>query len=194
MKSMFLAHGFQSNNLFTLRHPSMGQRRPSLGRGLTAAEIDQYTAKITTGRQKLARINAWIESKRAAQPFGWTLFDDEALQANFFNWQKTANTEEDSVARVWEVLTNPSSADYDVNQDDLIRTNDWATMINWMTGAMEEYGMKKPGAVVGPTPGVKPGALPGAMPTAPSKGVSTNDLLVGGAIALGVGALLYAIL
>ena len=185
MKTLF-AFGFKASHDVwdrrTVGGVFLGQgparRSPSLGRGLSAAEIDQLTAMITTGRQKQARINAWIESKKAAQPFGWKLFDDDALQANFFNWQSTANSEEDSVARIWEGITNPSSADYDVDQDDLIRAKDWANMVNWMTGAMEDYGGR-----VTTTPATTPTNLPGIAPMTPVTGVKpgikpANPLLV----------------
>lgn len=208
MKTLF-AMGFGSpQDIWGSMRPSpvfLGS--PSLGRGLTASEIDQYTAKISAGRQKLAQINAWMDSKRAAQPIGWKLFDDEALQSNFFNWLKTANNEQASVDRIWEEITNPSSADYDVSQDDLIWTNDWATQINWMTGAMEDYGGAKAGPVVGPKPaikpgrmapyqpGVTPGAMPGILPPAPEPtvlGIPKNTLLIGAGV-VGVGALIAAL-
>jgi hypothetical protein len=197
MKTLF-SMGFQAHDPFTFRHPSMGQSLAfQLGRGLSAAEIDQLTALITTGRQKLARVNAWIESKKAAQPFGWKLFEDEALQANFFNWMSTANSEEPSVNRVWEVLTNPSSPDYDVNQDDLIMTKDWAQMINWMTSAMEDYGGVKPTAApIAKQPMIDPRT---GLPIAPTRataaqpstvaGIPTSTLLWGGVAVAGAIAL-----
>lgn len=207
MKTLF-SMGFQSYDPFTVRHPSLGQfqglESPSLGRGLSAAEIDQLTALITTGRQKLARVNAWIESKRAAQPFGWKLFEDEALQANFFNWLSTANNEQPNADRVWEVLTNPSSADYDVNQDDLILTKDWAQMINWMTSAMEDYGGAKPaptmvkqGPMIDPRTGLPiPGTTkPVAVQPSTVGGIPTSTLLWGGgaiAAAIALAAILKA--
>jgi hypothetical protein len=205
MKTIF-SMGFQAHNPFSGRHPGMGQfsglQSPSLGRGLSASEIDAYMKKITEGRQKLARIEAWIESKKAAQPFGWTLFgDNEALQANFFNWQKTAASEEGNVARVWSEITNPTTADYDVASEDLILTNDWATQINWMTGAMEDYGGVKPTPTIAKRPMIDPRTglpMPTTMPTAQTStvgGIPTGTLVLGGAAllaAIGIAALLKA--
>lgn len=160
-----------------------------LGRALTSAEIDDLTAKISAGRQKLARINAWIESKKAVQPFGWKLFDDEALEANFWNWSKTAASEEDSVARVWAEITNPTTVDYDVNQDDLILTKDWINMVNWMADAMERYGTSvKPGAITTTPPGGR--TSPGTTTQKPSTGIPTKDLITYGGIGLGAIALI----
>lgn len=165
-----------------------------LGRSLTSAEIDSYTSKISGGRQKLVRINAWIDSKKAAQPFGWTLFDDSQVQANFYSWMDTMNSDQPSVDRVSSMLENPAGADYDIPDSDLDRTDEWALMIDYMTQAMKQYGTGvKPGQIVGPTGGTVPsGTRPGTKLPAPlpSTGISTKDALTYGGIGLGTVALI----
>jgi hypothetical protein len=212
MNSIFAAQGFQRSNTF-MGSP-LRLRGASLGRGLTASEIDSYTAKITDGRAKLAKINAWLDAKRAAQPFGWTAFNDEVSNRNFFGWMDTIGADQYGADNTWAMIQNPSSGDYDIPDDYLWRTDEWAMVINTAYNAMIQSGGAVPttspasrpaGAAavmppynpLSPTGGKVPSTYPGAYPpgmTAPkSTGISTQDILVGGGIALGVGALLYAL-
>lgn len=203
MKTLF-SMGFQPYDPFTIRHPLLGQ---AFRRGLTADEIDQYTAKITAGRQKLARINAWLESKRGTRD--WVVFEDETRNALFFNYLKTANSDEPSVERVWNEITNPTTASYEVAVEDIIRTNNWANMINYMTIDMEDAQKMQPVAQPGrvtqgpidPRTGrpVIPTTKPGMMPTTTAQtqggGIPTGVLLLGGgaiAAAIALAALLKA--
>lgn len=187
--SSFRPAGFRQ---VALMRPAMGfkvSRGATLGRSLSSAEIDAYTATIESGRKKLARINAWINSKRAAQPFGWTLFDDAQVQTNFYNWMDTMNSDQPAVDRVQAMIEDPVSADYEIPDGDLDRVDEWALMVEYMTQAMQQYGTGvKPGSIVGPTPGRTPSGTTATTP--PSKGVTTKDALTYGGIGLGAIALI----
>lgn len=186
---------------------------PSLGRPLAGWEIDEITAKITKGRQQMSQIQSWIESKKVANPFNWTLFDDPVKQQNFYDIMAIATDNQSNADKVWSMIQNPASADYDIPDEDLWRANEWAQAVNAMYVSMQQYGGPAPAAgptgpvspfpSVLPTGGKKPAtvkppgaAVPGMAP-APQPmilGVPQNTFLLGGGVLAIAGILAYGLL
>jgi len=205
MKTLF-ATGFEiSRNVWTSTGPSGAYlgAGAELGRPLTAAEIDGFTSKIAQGRQKLAAVRAFIAARIDADPMLQRTFNDAVVQRNFWDYLDLINKDQYYADRVWDQIQNPSSAEYDIPDNDLDYTNEWAQVVDIVYSAMQQYGgappVARPGAI-GPTglpTGVAPkkGVAPGAMPMAPQPmilGIPQNTFLIGAGLA-GLGLLAVAL-
>lgn len=168
MKTMFTVDNF-SKDMW---------RGPSLGDPLTAAEIDDLMSKITAGRQRLAQVRQWIASKIDADPLLARTFNDPVVQRNFWDYLDLVNTDQSYVDRTWEALQNPVSADYDIPNENVQRTDDWSKAVDILYGAMREYGNVQTTTPIGTTP-VKPAAK---APEAKILGVPQNAVILGGGI------------
>jgi hypothetical protein len=204
MKTMF-AVGFQvSQNVWDRRTVSgtfLGQARPKvLGETLSSAQIDQYTAKIANGRQKLAQLRKWIASRIDADPMLARTFNDAVVQKNFWDFDDIVTKDQWYVDQTEDALRNPPSADYDIPTENLGRTDEWAQVIDNMVWGMNEYG-KVPlttTPITGVRPAIKPGAKPGnplaTVPETKILGVPQGQFVLGaGVVAIG-GILAYALL
>lgn len=196
MKTMF-AVGFQvSHNVWDKRTVSgtfLGQARPKvLGETLSRAQIDQYMSKITAGRQKLAQLRQWIASRINADPMLVRTFNDPVVQKNFWDFDDIVTKDQWYVDQTEDALRNPTSADYDIPEENLARTDEWAQVIDNMIWGMNEYG-KVP--LTSPVkPGVKPGNPLLTPPESKILGVPQGQFVIGaGVVAIG-GILAYALL
>lgn len=196
MKTLFTM-GFAAQSMWS------GQvlKGPSLGVALTAAEIDGYMSKIKNGRAKLAQVRAWIAARIDADPMLARTFSDAVVQKNFWDFMDQIDRDQWYVDQTWEGLQNPTSPDYDTPEENLARTDEWAQIIGTLVAATQQYGGTVPRVVrMGPDGRPLPAGTPGAVvkPGTPVKestilGIKTNDLLLGASVAVGVGALLYAL-
>src|ERR1043166_983631 len=194
MKTLF-ATGFGNarNPWFDMHPAGVPLGSAQLGRPLTASEIDQYTAKIVQGRQKLAPIPALIAARIDADPMLQKTINDPVVQKNFWDFMDLANKDQYYVDQTWDMLQNPTSADYDIPDENLGRTDEWALVIDDLMYVPQNYGKgfvgPKPAAgpipvIPGVTPGANirtsPPALPGAQPMV--LGVPQNTFLIGAGV------------
>lgn len=207
MRTLFETGFGNSRNPWVSAAPSgafMGSA--SLGTPLSAAEIDSYTSKIQQGRAKLAQLRAWIAARIDSDPMLQKTINDPVVQKNFWDFMDIVNKDQYYVDQTWDMLQNPTSADYDIPEENLGRTDEWVTVINDLMYVPQNYGKTAipgvtlaPGAIPGAVPGALPGARPGALPpklTQPVQpmilGVPQQTFVIGAGV-LGLGLLVAAL-
>lgn len=194
----FFAVGFEpTKDLWdrrTVAGTLLGQAH-TMGRPLSSQEIDAYISKIQTYRRKLAQVRTWIASRIDADPMLSKTFSNPVVEKNFWDYMDLINKDQYYADQTWEALQNPVSADYDIPEENLSRTDEWAQVIDIVYGAMQEYGAARPG--IAPKPG-KPGAptILTAPPAPEPKilGVPQTTFVVGTGIAAIAGILAYGLL
>lgn len=216
MKTLFSV-GFQSNNPFTVRHPSL-TGAPSLGRplplmGQASSEFehvadaeaqanadmrDQLSKIIAQGTPKAAQVRAWIASVARKDPTLLSVFKDQYVVDNWHGYEDIINKDQASVDMAAQKIASDNPANWEFSDDMAQRVQEWNQVLDIMVAGMKEFGGAsapaiKPGPVI--TIMTKTGVpvttsiAPGARLTTPppSSGISTNTLLIGG---LGAAALI----
>jgi len=176
--------------------------RPFLG----DYNIDYRTLKanVDAATKQYAAVQDWLSrttNPRAALGGG-------ADADSFDQWNSQVSNIYDSVTTSTQILD--SGADYGITQDQYADLQAFMQLSQSMYAMLRQYGLLGSAPVItqGPTAPVVPAAAapkPGA-PVAPSTkaaaaaksvpvstGPSTNDLLIGGGLAVGVGVALYAL-
>lgn len=165
--------------------------RHFMGVVLSRSQRDETLAKIAAGTQKLAQVRGWIASRIDQDPMLLRTFREKYISDNFWGYDDLVVKDQWYVDQTQAKLQSQDPAAWDLPEEHLARTDDWARAIDIMHGAMVEYG----GAT-----GMRPGAAPATTtrittppPPAAPAGISTSDLLIGGAVAVGLGLLVSAI-
>jgi hypothetical protein len=213
MKTLFQM-GFPTGFTFWDHQPVMG-RRSVLGQATPTGNLDK------AGRDALlARMKSWVDRVMEVDAWIHSVGDKQsAILGNYYQPFRDYVDEAADLAEVfypdYQRLASSNPADWYIGDEDGPVIDRFYTIAD---GAYQIYNQRVKGtpgaAAVQPTPAPKPGsvtqvpsgrpgAAPGAAPAAapaggkgiqPSSGVSTNDLLIGGGLAVGVGAILYAVL
>lgn len=161
-------------------------RRPVLGVQLSSEERATTLTKIAAGSQKMAQVRKWIASRIDQDPMLLRTFREKYISDNFWGYDDLVVKDQWYVDQTSKQLQSANSQDWDVPEENLARTDEWAQVIDIMHAAMQEYGAAL-------APGARP-PVPGAVATPPpSGGLKTTDLLVGGAVAVGLGVLIAAL-
>jgi hypothetical protein len=208
MKTLFQM-GFPTSFSFWDHQPLLGSRSV-LGQATPTGNLDK------AGRDALlAKMKAWVD--RVAELDAWIHSVGDQQSAILGNYYQPFRDYVDEAANLAEVfypdyqrLGSGNPADWYIGDEDGPVIDRFYDIAN---GAYQIYTQRVKGASgaanVAPRPVQKPGgvpvapssrpAAPGAAPAGgkgilPSQGVSTNDLLIGGGLAVGVGAILYAVL
>lgn len=195
MKTLF-ALGFQASydlwDRRTVAGTYLGRSQPRLGIPLTGAQVDEYTRKITQGRQKLAQLRSWMAARTGNDPTLTRTFNDPVVEKNFWDFIELVTKDQYYVDRVWEAIQNPTGPEYDIPENDLAYVDEWAQVIDNLMYAPQNYGGGRPAVIPGAVPGTTPGA---ALRTPPKQilGVAQDTFVLGaGALAI-AGILTYAL-
>jgi hypothetical protein len=213
MNSIFAAQGFQRSSSF-VGNPLPVRPRRGLGDPIDKATHDAILATISAGNVKIAAVRRWIASLIDKDPMLQRTItkgnsDNNFMVDNFWSYDDLVTKDQWYVDQATANLNNPNPSTWDLSQDTQGRVSDWGKAIDIMYAAMQEFGGAGAISATGvpnklaPVAGVGPfgptGAIlptgPSVLATAPSSsGITTKDILIGGAVALGAGALLYALL
>lgn len=216
MKTMF-DNGFRPGTMFfgSTLAPELGQvrlRGAALGQGdITQAQRDQGLAMITAAQAKYDVVHKWIAAYFDQDPMLTKLLGQ--YKDNFWSYSDLAEKRQGEADYVFRQFSSDDPASWNmVTAKDLGYVDtDWRLSIDQMYEAIKlvdpSYLVppvgKKTGAQVTqgpgakPVPGVpapKPGTLAVAAPGSTIFGMPQKDVLVGSAVAVGLGIALYAIL
>lgn len=228
MKTLFSV-GFQSNNPFTVRHPSLAQA-PSLGfprqMGQETSEFEhiadaeaqanaELRAKLNTmiaaGNKKLAAIKSWIAARIDQDPTLEKSFGgDKVVSYNILDWMDNLVAKDQYYADLAaKKAASPDPQNWDFSESLLGYVNEWANVIDQIYDAIQQRGNalpNKPGiqkmgpvtqTIINPKTGapVTTNIAPGAVISspAPTSGISTNTLLIGGGVAAALIGLVLAL-
>lgn len=184
MKTMF-ENGFRPASAF---FGSTLQGSAKLGVVLDRLERESMLIDISEGTKKLSQVRAWIATRIDADPMLKRTFNDAVVEKNFWDFLDMTLRDQWAVDQAASKLRPEAATGWDVEEDALVRTEDWVKRVDALYGAMQQYG----GATTPTTPS---GTRPGTMATgATILGIPAKDALLGGGIAIGVGVLLYALL
>lgn len=162
MKTLFSV-GFQSNNPFTVRHPSL-TGAPSLGRplplmGQASSEFEHVadaeaqanaelranlSAIIAKGTPKAAQVRAWIAGQAAKDPTLLSVFKDQYVVDNWHGYEDIINKDQASVDMAAQKLASDNPANWDFSDDMVQRVQEWNQVLDIMVAGMQEYGNVKP--------------------------------------------------
>lgn len=233
MKTLF-SLGFQSNNPFTVRHPSLvgapslGHPIPlRMGQDVVSSEFEhvadaeaQANAElrskllmmIAAGNKKLADVRAWISARINQDPTLEKSFGgDKVVAYNFLDWNDNyvpKNQVYADLAAKKAASTDPQN--WDFSESLLAYVKEWADAIDSLSATIQQFGntgipqmpslhnvapVSTP--IINPKTGmpvVTSSIAPGAVirTPAPSSGISTNTLLVGGGIVAAAIAVILA--
>lgn len=193
MHNMFVGSGFQRTSNF------MGSPlRGSFIGAVDKANRDRLVGLINAGTPKLAAVKKWILSKIQTDPTMINTFKEQYIADNFAGYGDIVAKDQTYVDQAIGALSSSDPALWNIPDATIGRVEEWAQVVDIMYAAMLEYGGATAPAVTSPgipsltlTPGA---TLPFAAVPAPSSALSNNNLLIGGAVALGLGILAYAIL
>lgn len=197
MNSIFAAQGFQRSNSFM--GTPLPMRRPALGIKIDKVSRDQYLAKINAGTRKLATLRSWIAARIDADPMLQKTFKNDAVVIkNFWDFDDIVVKDQWYVDQASMALNKSDPSAWDLSDETMGRVDEWALVIDDMAQGMTMLSASPTGSVtssntISPTGGVLPAGLPASLTTPKSSGLTGKDLLIGSGIALGVGALLYAL-
>lgn len=208
MKTLFQM-GFPTSFSFWEHQPLLG-RRSFLGQATVSGDLDKagrdaLLAKMKSYVDRVLELDGWIHSVGEQQ---------SAILGNYYTPFRAYVDEAQDLAEVfyptWQRLGSDNVEDWWIGPEDGPKIDRFYVVAD---GALQIYNQRVKGAggaaaTVQPKPAVKPGNVPvapSARPAAsaapaggkgiqPSKGVSTNDLLIGGGLAVGAAAILYAVL
>lgn len=158
MKTLFSV-GFQSNNPFTVRHPSL-TGAPSLGRplsimGQATSEFEhvadaeaqanadlraKLSAIIAQGTPKAAQVRSWIAGQAAKDPTLISTFKDQFVVDNWHGYEDIINKDQASVDMASLKLASNDPANWDFSDDMIQRVQEWNQVLDIMVAGMKEYG------------------------------------------------------
>lgn len=203
MKTMFAMNGFRAANPFTEAQaaaPALGLPR-RLG-GITQGERDRLLGIIKNGSAKIAAVRNWISTRINQDPMLYNTFRERYVADNFWSYDDLVNSDQWAVDTASQVLASSDPSVWNVSDEVMGRVEDWGAAVDIMYAGMQEYGnvgakSTMPASVPGGAP-VAPG-LPGRPSSvlntpAPGTGLSNNQLLIGGAVLVGAGLLVAAII
>lgn len=211
MRSMFTSTFQPARKLQGYRPVFSAPARPALGAAVSEAARTALLDKVQTGENRLAAVRKWIASRIDLDPMLLRTFGQQHVSDNFWGYSELVEKDQYYVDQAVQILNDDLSG-WDVSEEISSRTDEWATAIDIMYGAMQQYG-KTPlttpaGApiqnTVAPTTG---GTVPPATPTGggkipagasvntppPSTGFPTKEVLLYGGIGLGALALIAII-
>lgn len=223
MKTLFSV-GFQANNPFTVRHPSLVQA-PSLGRPMALPQApsmgdvldDKGRAKIqsiiTSGKAKLAQVDAWIQTQYAKDPTLLATFKEEFVVDNWRGYDDIVTKDQYYVDLAAQKIASSDPINYDFTEETLSRIDEWAQVIDIMVAGMQQYGgvalkPTTPGIVklgptttgiISPSTGapvqtrIAPGATLTTPPPTDGFGISPKTLLISGGVLAAVVGLVLAL-
>lgn len=195
MRSMFTAAPFSR---FDLGRHILGQGQHGLVMGqmqdpyLTQAERDKLLADIRS---------AVAQTKAIDDLLVWSGENDPGLRSYFGTDATRFLALTNSIAPLYPTVRDLSErlAETDAefwyrpSDQELAQVKQWVTGVNEMTKLIERRRAQPytatPGTKPPPVPAAKPAVVPGL-----DQGLSTQDILVGGAVAVGLGLLISAIL
>lgn len=174
MKTLFSV-GFQSNNPFTVRHPSL-TGAPSLGRALplrmgqdTASSEFEHVADaeaqanadlraklsaiIAQGTPKAVKVRAWAAAQAAKDPTLLSTFKQQFVVDNWHGYEDIINKDQASVDMASQKLASSDPQNWDFSDDMIQRVQEWNQVLDIMVAGMQEYGGAMPvPAVIKPSP------------------------------------------
>jgi hypothetical protein len=162
MKTLFSV-GFQSNNPFTVRHPSL-TGAPSLGRpvqvmGEATTEFEhvadaeaqanadlraKLSAIIAKGTPKAAQVRSWIAAQAAKDPTLLSTFKEQYIVDNWHGYEDIINKDQASVDMASQKISSDDPANWDFSDDMTQRVQEWNQVLDIMVAGMQEYGNVKP--------------------------------------------------
>jgi hypothetical protein len=175
MKTLFSV-GFQSNNPFTVRHPSL-TGAPSLGRSMALRQApvmgqassefehvadadaqanadmrDKLSAIIAQGTPKAAQVRRWIAGVAAKDPSLLSVFKDQYVVDNWHGYEDIINKDQASVDMASQKIASSDPVNWEFSDDMAQRVQEWNQVLDIMVAGMKEYG----GASA---PAIKPGPI-----------------------------------
>lgn len=191
MRSLFNSAPFTRFDLgrHLLQQPGLGQMTDPY---LTQAERDRLLAEIRTAMGKLKPIDDLM---------AWSGDNDPGLSRylgmDATRWSALTNSIAPLYPTVSEVEGRLAETDaeywYRPSDQELAQVKQWTTGVNQMYALIEKH---RPQAYV-PQPGTKPPPLSvtQAQPLTPTggTGITTQNILIGGAVAVGLGLLVAAL-
>lgn len=195
MNNVFMSRGFQTTSNF-IGAPI--KQRSRMGDILGPTERAQLQSLIKAGTPRLAQIRSWLTTQYAKDPTLLATFKEQFIVDNWRGYDDIVTKDQASVDLASQKLASSDPANWDFSADTVERVNEWAQVVDIMYSGMQEYGSAGGGvrtmAPLKLTPSggaIAPGAL---LVPPPSSGLQTSDLLIGGVVAIGLGALVYALL
>lgn len=223
MKTLFSV-GFQSNNPFTVRHPSLkgassqGRAIPLMGQETSEfehiadaeaqANADlraKLSAIITKGNQKLAQVNAWIQTQYTKDPTLLATFKEQYVAENWRGYDDIVTKDQSYVDLAAQKIASQDPRNWDFSEDMIGRVQEWDQVIDIMVAGMQQYGgikatipnklapLTKITGVTGAP--IQTRIAPGATITTPppAEGISPKTLLIGGGVLAAVVGLVLAL-
>src|SRR4029077_5618793 len=212
MKTLFQMGMPGSFNFWAQPMPRpMLMRRPFLGQAIPTGDLDEATKNDVYARLKDAvtkgmEIDNWIH----------TIGEDgqrAAFGSSFDTWRGYINSAADQAETVYPIyqrLWSDNQEDWWIASEDSPKITFFIDTVNnaWQMYQKGKAALAAPPATVTKTPTptgvpVAPSSKPATLtpvgsaaatkPIMPQPGVSTNDILIGGGLAVGVGVVLYAL-
>jgi hypothetical protein len=210
MKTLFQM-GFPSGFSFWEHQQPLLGRRSFLGQATPTGNLDKagrdaLLAKMKSWVDRVMEVDAWIHSVGDKQ---------SAILGSYYQPFRDYVDEAANLAEVfypdYQRLASDNPSDWYIGDEDGPVIDRFYTIADGAYQIYNQHVKGTPGAAaVQPRPAQRPGPVtqvpsgrPAAAPASapaggkgiqPSSGVSTKDLLIGGGLAVGVGAILYAVL
>lgn len=148
MKTLFQM-GYFSNDVFrgnAALAPVALAGTPSarLGELLDASGRSRVLAAIAAGTQRMAEVRKWIASLIDRDPMLARTLRDQVVVDNFWAYDDLVVKSQWYVDQTAAQLSSDDPAQWDVPEENLARTDDWARSIDILHGAMREYGGNQP--------------------------------------------------
>ncbi len=159
----------------------------------------KLSAIIDIGTPKATQVRSWTAAQYAKDPTLLSVFKEQFVVDNWRGYMDIINTDQASVDMAAQKIASPDPANWDFSDDMIQRVQEWNQVLDIMVAGIKEYGgASTPPAIVKTTPSpivtvtsaksgtpvttsIAPGATIKTPP--PSTGISTNTLLIGGAVA-----------
>lgn len=200
MRHMFESAGFRATNVFMEpAGPRLGGVR--MGDPVVAAERDRLLGLIKTGSAKLAQVRQWIASRINQDPMLYNTFKERYIADNFWSYDDLVTKDDWAVQSIQQALYSEDPSSWDVSPDTVHYLEDWFAAVDIMYSGMQEYGGNPvaPKSYTSPTGVVSRPGTPGTATSvlnkpAPGQGLTTGQMVIGGAVIVGAGILLSSLL
>lgn len=203
MKHMFETSGFRPTNHFMGGggRPALGTPiRVRMGDPVNQIDRDGLLGMIKAGTARMAAVRSWISSRINQDPMLARTFNDQVVQDNFWSYDDLVTGDQWAVDAASQALTPIDPSSWDLSPEIVQRVGDWAKAVDIMYAGMQQYGGGSSGGMVkmgpiGPTTITAPTGTSLRTPPAPvAGGLTTGQLVVGGAVLIAAGLVISSII